>query len=122
VGARALGRRQRILSRNLDQSMLKNAYFLEKDVKNRFSIGGLAPKPPLASGGRGLRPQTPTLLLPPTITTLSSSFLALNAVYYLQKRTNFAYSKFLQPFFTSNYVVFVAGGAKIFLAPGRRVS
>jgi len=28
--------------------MLKNAYFLEKDVKNRLSVGGPAPEPPLA--------------------------------------------------------------------------
>jgi len=48
--------------------MLKNVYFL------------------LASGGWELRPQTPALLLPPTITTLSSLFLALNAIYYLQKK------------------------------------
>jgi len=50
--------------------MLKNAYFIAST------------EPPLASGGWGLRSQTPALLLPPTITTLSSSFLALNAVYY----------------------------------------
>jgi len=71
--------------------MLKNAYFLKKDVKNRLSVGGSAP----------------ALLLPPTITTMSSSFLALIAVYYLQNRTNFASSKFLQLFFTSNSVAFV---------------
>jgi len=39
--------------------MLKNAYFLEKTVKNRLSVEGSAPKPPFASGGSGLRPQTP---------------------------------------------------------------
>jgi len=37
---------KRILSRNLDQSMPKIAYFLEKDVKNRFSVGGSASEPP----------------------------------------------------------------------------
>jgi len=26
--------------------MLKNAYFLEKDVKNRFNVGGSAPRLP----------------------------------------------------------------------------
>jgi len=36
--------------------------FLEK-WKNSRSDGGSAPKPPLASGGRGLRPQTLKLLL-----------------------------------------------------------
>jgi len=54
--------------------MLKNAYFLEKDVKNRLSVRGSAPEPPLASGSWGLRPQTSTLLLPPTITTLSKVY------------------------------------------------
>jgi len=87
--------------------MLINMCFLEKDVENRLSVGGSAAEPPLASGGWGLRPQTPALLLSSTITTLSSSFLALNAVYCLQKSTNFASSKFLQLFFTSNSVVFV---------------
>jgi len=33
--------------------------FLKKDVKNRLSVGGSAPELPLASGGWGLRPQTP---------------------------------------------------------------
>jgi len=84
-GAQALGVQQhtfyshfkRVLSRNLDQSMLKNAYFLE-NCKNRLSVGGSVPEPLFASGGWGIRPQTPALLLPPTITTLSSSFLVLN--------------------------------------------
>jgi len=32
-------------------------------------------------------PQIPVLFLPPTITALSISFLALNAFYYYRKRT-----------------------------------
>jgi len=40
------------LNRNINQSMLKNAYFLGKKCKNRLS-------------GWGLCPQTPALLLPP---------------------------------------------------------
>jgi len=67
--------------------MLKNAYFLGKNFKNRLSIGGSAPEPPFASGGWGLRLQTTALLLPPTNTALSSSFLVLNAFYSDQKRT-----------------------------------
>jgi len=64
VGARALGRRpwesintlfaviqKRVLSINLDQSMLKNVYFLEKYCKNCLSIGGSASEPLFASGG-----------------------------------------------------------------------
>jgi len=98
-GARALGRRswgristlfcshlKRVLSKNLDQSTFKNAYFLEK-YKNRLSIGGSAPEPPYASGGWGLHPQTPGSLLTSTIQTLSCSFLAFNAFHYPRKRT-----------------------------------
>jgi len=60
-----------------------------KKGKNRLSVGGSALEPPFVSGGWGLRPQAPALLLPLTITTLSSSFLALNSFYYtLKKRTN----------------------------------
>jgi len=61
------------LSRNLDQSMLKNAYFLGKNCKNCLSVGGSAPET--------------SLLHPPSITTLSSSFLVVNAFYYAQKST-----------------------------------
>jgi len=52
------------LSRNLGQNMLKNALVFEKIWKNCRSVGSSAPKYPLASGGYGLRPQTPKLLLP----------------------------------------------------------
>jgi len=85
--------------------MLKNAYFLEKDVKYRFSVGCSAPEPPLASGGWGIRPQTPALLLPPTITTLSSSFLALNVYYYLIITTYFKIITFKkeQIFYLQNF-------------------
>jgi len=69
--------------------MFKNAYFFGKNVKNRLSVGGSAPEPPLASGIWGLRPQTSALLLPPTITTLSSSFLTLNTVYYPSMKERF---------------------------------
>jgi len=37
------------------------------------------------------------------------------------KCSAFAFSALLQLFFTSNFVVFVEGGARIFFAPGRRV-
>jgi len=39
---------KRILCRNLDKNMLKNAYFLEKKHKNCLSVGGSTPEPPLA--------------------------------------------------------------------------
>jgi len=38
--------------------LILKAYFLEKNCKNRFSVGGSATKPPLASGGWPLRTQT----------------------------------------------------------------
>jgi len=47
---------------NFDQSMLKNAYFFEKDVKNCKSIGGSAlPTPPNPVGLRRLENPTPDL-------------------------------------------------------------
>jgi len=60
--------------------------FLGKNCKNRLSVGGYAIEPPFASGGWGLCPQTPALLRPPIIITLSSLFLVLNAFYSAQKR------------------------------------
>jgi len=68
--------------------MLKNAYFWKKTVKFHLSV--LNTRLPPASGGSA--PQTPALLLSPTITNLSAVFLALNAVYDVQKEQN-SYSK-----------------------------
>jgi len=72
--ARALGRRPRgrigtlfasiILSRNLDRSMHKNAYFLEKTVKIRLNVRGSAP----------------ALLISPTITALLKFFSSAKCV------------------------------------------
>jgi len=59
----------------------------KKTVKSRLSVGGSALEPPFASGGWGIRPQTPALLLPPAIMTSLNSFLLLNAFHYLQKGT-----------------------------------
>jgi len=69
VRARALGRRpwghnstlfavilNMFSSRNLDQSMLKNAKFWEKNCKNRLSMGDSAPECPFASGDSAPRP------------------------------------------------------------------
>jgi len=63
-----------VLSRNFDQSMLKNGYFGEKTVKIS-SASGLCPRTPFASGGWGRIPQTPALILSPAITTVDSSIL-----------------------------------------------
>jgi len=88
--------------------MLKNAYFLGKNCKNRLN-----PRLPPA------RPQTLALLLPPTTTTLSSLFLVLNAFFPLKKETSnfsnysaFASSARLHLFFNSNSVSFVEEGRK----------
>jgi len=72
VGARALGRRpwgristlfavisKRVLSRNLDLSMLKNVYFLKKNCKNLLSVGGSAPEPRLPPAAGGFDPKPP---------------------------------------------------------------
>jgi len=44
--------------------MLENVLLFEKSWENRHSVDSSSPKPPLASGGWGLRPKTPKLLLP----------------------------------------------------------
>jgi len=50
---------------NLDQNMLKNALFSGKIRKNRRSVWGPAPKPPLSSGGWGGPPPNPPTVSPP---------------------------------------------------------
>jgi len=70
-----------------------------KNVKDRLSVGGSAPG-------------SPPLLFPPTITTLSSSFLTLNAVHYSSMKNNFCFFQNLHLFFTSNSEVFVDRGCK----------
>jgi len=51
--------------------MPKNELVFRKDCKNRRSVGGYAPKPPLASGGWGSAPD-PELLLSHIIATSKS--------------------------------------------------
>jgi len=87
-----------------------NMRIFGKHCKNRFSVGGSAPEPPLASA----------LLHPPIITTLSGLFLALNAVSLPSKKNKitqanvllFGSSALLSLFFASSSAVFVDGGCK----------
>jgi len=65
--------------------MLIKGIFGEKNYKNRFSAGSSALQHPFASGGWPLCPQTPVLLLSPTITSFWSTFLTLNAFHYPEK-------------------------------------
>jgi len=94
-----------------------------KKYKNRLSVGS-----PVCHRRLGILPPDPRFLLPPAITTVSNSFLALNMVYYPKKGQNtyskcsaFASTALLHLFFIKNFVVFVEGSARIFLAPGRKV-
>jgi len=59
--------------------MLKMRIFGKKTVKI------VSASVPFASGGCELRPQTSAFIHPPTITTLWSSILALNAFYTFKK-------------------------------------
>jgi len=97
--------------------MLKNAYFLEKTVKNRLSFGGSAPEPPFASGGWGLRLQIPALLLLPTIMRF---FTLKKEQNNYSKCSDFTSSALLHLFFTLNLVVFVDRGLKIISCPRAR--
>jgi len=94
--------------------MLKNAYFLEKDVKNRLSVGGSAPESPFAFGGWGLRspPPDPRVVTPAYYYNFVKFISNTKFGLLPSKRTNFASSKFLQLFFISNSVVFVDKGRK----------
>jgi len=60
--------------------------FWKNTVKIASALGVPPPNNPFASGGWKLHPQTPASLLSPTITTLSSSCLALNAFHYSLKK------------------------------------
>jgi len=74
-----------VLSRNLDQIMLKMRIF-GKNLENRRSVGGSAPNPPLASGGWRLRPQTPALLLLPTAIAFVEQVSSIGRLlYYFEK-------------------------------------
>jgi len=95
--------------------MSENAYFLEKSCK--------------IAAAWGLRPHTPALLLLPTDIVLSNAFLSLKCTLLLQiiteetdsKCFDFAFTTLLRLFFTSNFAIFVAVGAKLFFASRRRV-
>jgi len=97
--------------------MLKNLLVLEKNCKDRLSVGGSAPNPSLATGGWRLCPQTAAFLLLPAIATFYGLFLAPNAFYYIKKNnyskwSAFAFTEAFPPIFTSNSVVFVDDGRK----------
>jgi len=66
----------------------KCVFLKKKTVKISAALG--ESEPAFASGSWGLRPQTPALLLPLAITTLSSSFLTQNTFYCPQRKNNYA--------------------------------
>jgi len=77
-----------VLSRNLDQTMPKNAKFLEKSCK--ITAASEAPKPPLTSGGS---PQTHALLLSPTTVAFVTCVFSIERTLLLQKITEVIHSK-----------------------------
>jgi len=66
--------------------MLKNAYILEKIVKNCLSVGGSAPEPPATSGGSA--PRLPYFYSRLLFQLFASSYLALKYVVTLKKEQN----------------------------------
>jgi len=62
--------------------------FQKKACKITAAPKGSAPEHPLASGGRGLRPQTPTLLLPLTDINSSKCVSSLKTILLLWKSNN----------------------------------
>jgi len=67
-------------------STFKNAIFLKSTIKIASASGDPPPNPRKLPAAGGSAPQTLASLLPTTITILSCSFLAYNALYYLNKK------------------------------------
>jgi len=69
--------------------MHKNTLFFEKkkkNLENRRSVKGSAPKPPLAPGAGGSALQTPEWLLPsPGTVIFSKAFVALTSLVTVKK-------------------------------------
>jgi len=96
--------------------MLKNAYFLEKKTVKIVSASGAPPDPSFASGGWG-----PALLLPPTITTLSSSFLSVKCSFItLKKEQNNSSKMFCFWFFRTLVPIFSLQTLQVFVEGGRK--
>jgi len=105
--------------------MLKNAHFLEKKtVKIASSSGALLPNS-CWSPAAGALPPKPHVVTPACYYNFCCPFLAINAFYYNKKEHNncrkgsaFAPSEAFPPIF---HFSLLTRGAKMFLAPGRRV-
>jgi len=91
--------------------MLKNAYFWRKIVTIASALGDPPPNPRLPPGPRCFAP-SPFLAQIMRFITLKKNYSKCSA---------FAFSALLHLFFTSNSVFLLTEGARIFLAPGRRV-
>jgi len=105
-----------VLSRNLDQNIPKNAIFEKKN----------AVKSPQH---RGLRLQTPALLLSPIAIAFVQCVSSIERTLLLRKIREvthskcfgFVFSALSCLFFISNSTVFIGRGANIFFDPGRLV-
>jgi len=112
------------LSRNLDQNMPKNAYFLKKNCKIAAASGA---RPPLTSGDWELRSQIPALLLSPIavvfvecVSSIERTLLRKTTEVTHPKCFGFVFSALSCLCFTSNSAIFVGGAQKYFCrgAPG----
>jgi len=103
--------------------MLKNAYFLEKNCNNRLSIGT-----PACLWWLGALPPDPRFVTPTCYNSFFEFVSSAKSVLLpskINKTTTvnvllLLLLHFYTLFFTSNSILFVDGGALIFLAPGRR--
>jgi len=98
--------------------------FLKKKAVKSPQRWKLRPQKPNTVGLLHLRalPPYPTLLLPPIVTTFSSSVVALMRFYYCRKRAKITIPNVLLLFFPRFFhfiqtLHFVGGGAKIFFPP-----
>jgi len=101
--------------------MLKNAYFLEKNVKNRLSVEDSAPEPSLAPVAGGC-PRTSRVVTPAYYCNFFK-FISSSRVRFitLKKEEYLLLPNFCTYFSLRTLKFFLTGGARIFLAQGRRV-
>jgi len=67
--------------------MLKNAYFLEKTVKNRLSVGGSALRTPICLRWLGALPSDLRVVTSAYYYSIVELISSAKCVFYLQKRT-----------------------------------
>jgi len=108
--------------------MLKMRIFLKHTTKIASASGALPPNSRLPLTAGGSAPKPPRGYSPLILQLCRVCFYRLMRFITLEKEQNnsgtcstFTSSALLRLFFTLNSAVFMTGGAKTYLAPGRRI-